>query len=69
VVVLCRRCRDKAITSADRRHLQVQRRVLGMAALIEYLEVCLMLGTNAYQNLGLMTLSEMRTESALSIVN
>ena len=41
--------------------------MLRVAALIEHLQVSLMAGPNAYENVRLVVLSEVGTETALSI--
>lgn len=59
----------ESVTPADRRHLQVQRRMPRVTAVIEQLLRCLVASANGRDLLGLrMRLAEMETQAALSIV-
>jgi hypothetical protein len=64
-----RRC-HKAITTADRRNLQVQRSMLRMTTIIQHIRVSLLALNNRHKHLGLcMMLAKVAAKSALSAVN
>jgi len=69
-VVLSCRSRHKPIASTNRRHLQVQRRMFRMPALIQHRHFCLLARKNRYQNVGVpLVLTKVSTQPALSLMN
>jgi hypothetical protein len=64
------RCRNKTITTADRRHLQVQRGVFRVTAFIQHLRIGLLARKDRHEHGTLrMMLAKVITKSALSTVN
>lgn len=67
---LLRLCsRHETVATGNRGHLQVQRRVLGVAAFIEDAELGLVAGDNAHESVCFVVLSEVGTKTALSVLN
>lgn len=62
-------CVLKTITTADRSYLQVQIRVLRMAAFVDYLQVRQMTGHDAHECIGFVMLTEVCTKTALTVLN
>ena len=56
VILLCGGSRDKAVTTADRCDLQVQACMFWMTTVIQYLQVGLVAGQDAYQSICLPVL-------------
>lgn len=66
---LCCHGWGEPVAAADRRYLQVQVGVLRMTAFVNNLQVSLVARANADEDICLMVLSEVRAQTALSVVN
>jgi hypothetical protein len=62
-------CRHKPIATRDRRHLQMQRRMFRMPALIQHRLIGLLARMDRHQNLRRVMLTEMTAQAALPIMN
>ena len=68
-ILLLLGCGNETIAPADRRDLQVKRCMLGVTAFVNDFQIRLVAAPDADENFGLVVLTEVSTETALSALH